>query len=274
MSALRENTSSNLADVKNLEVADNTAASKTVSFASTVSEIGFELTDFTVQDATPVPVTSSTPMRNMEKPAIDIDETKNSDTSKELSQICTKEIENLRNERDNALEKIKKLVKKHLFYENLKENHAKFKYYTGINVEVFECLFDFLHAEKDIEAVKKTKKGRHRLLPNRDQLIMTLIKLRLNTQFEKLANQVGCSKTTVHDIFKMWINLMYVKLKFLIKWPDHDASMQTLPNMFRQYFPKLTAIIGCTDIFIDRPKTYKARAQVYSIARNIQPSNF
>ena len=40
--------------------------------------------------------------------------------------------------------------------------------------------------------------------------------------------------------------------------------MQTLPNVLRQYFPKLTVIFHCTEIFIDRPKTYKARAQVYS----------
>ena len=33
-----------------------------LSFASTVSEIDFELTDLTVQDATPMPVTSGTPM--------------------------------------------------------------------------------------------------------------------------------------------------------------------------------------------------------------------
>ena len=55
---------------------------------------------------------------------------------------------------------------------------------------------------------------------------------------------------------------MYVKLKFLIKWPDHEASMQTLSNVFRQYFPKLAAIIDCSEIFIYRPKTYKAKAQV------------
>ena len=84
MSALRENTSSNFADVKNLEVADNTGASKTVPLASTASEIDFELTDLTVQDATPVPVTISTPMRNKERPAIDIDETKNADTSRKF----------------------------------------------------------------------------------------------------------------------------------------------------------------------------------------------
>ena len=97
--------------------------------------------------------------------------------------------------------------------------------------------------------------NRHRLLSYRDQLIMTLIKLRLNTQFEDLADQVGCSKTTAHDIFRRWINFMYVKLKFLIKGPDHDANMQTLPNVFRQYFPKLTAIIDCIEIFNDCPKT-------------------
>ena len=111
MSALRENISFNFADVKNVEVADNNGASKTVSFASTVSETGFELTDLTVQDATPMPVTSSAPMRNKEKPATDINGTKNSDTSKELLQIYSEEIENLRSERDNALKKIKKLEK-------------------------------------------------------------------------------------------------------------------------------------------------------------------
>ena len=57
---------------------------------------------------------------------------------------------------------------------------------------------------------------------------------------------------------------MYVKLKSLIKWPDHDASHQTLPHVFTQYFPRLTAIIDCTEIFIDCPKSLKTRAQVYS----------
>ena len=115
MCALRENPSSNFGDVKNMDVADNAGASKTVSFASTVLEIDFELIDLTAQDATPVPVTSSTPMRNKEKTGIDIDETKNSDTSKEFLQIYTKEIENLHSERDDALEKIKTLEKKSTF---------------------------------------------------------------------------------------------------------------------------------------------------------------
>lgn len=56
-------------------------------------------------------VTSSTSIRDKEKPAIDIDETKNSDTYKKHLQIHTKGIDYLRNERNNALEKIKNLEK-------------------------------------------------------------------------------------------------------------------------------------------------------------------
>ena len=44
---------------------------------------------------------------------------------------------------------------------------------------------------------------------------MTLVKLRLNTQFENLADQFNSSKSCTNDIFIRWINLMYVKLKSL-----------------------------------------------------------
>lgn len=97
-----------------------------------------------------------------------------------------------------------------------------------------------------------------------NQLFITLVKLRLNLQIETLAEMFAVSKTTVNDIFWRWMDVIYEELKFLIKWPDHDASMQTLPHVFRQYFPKLTGIIDCTEIFIHRPKNLKARAQVYS----------
>ena len=61
----------------------------------------------------------------------------------------------------------------------------------------------------------------------------------------------------VVKFLQMTIHLMYVKLKSLIKWPDHDARHKTLPHVFRQYFPRLIAIIDCTEIFIDRPNSLK-----------------
>ena len=102
------------------------------------------------------------------------------------------------------------------------------------------------------------------------QLLMTLVKLRLNTQFENLADQFNSSKSCTNDIFIRWINLMYVKLKSLIKWPDHDANHKTLPHVFRQYFPRLTAIIDCTEIFIDRQRVAKHGPKYIQIIKKNQ----
>ena len=97
-----------------------------------------------------------------------------------------------------------------------------------------------------------------------DQLLLTLIKLRLDQQFQNLADQFNLPKSSAHDIFKRWIDLLHAKLKFILRIPDHDAAQRTLPNIFREYFPRLTHIIDCTEIFIERSKIVKARAQVYS----------
>ena len=156
-------------------------------------------TNLTVQDDTP---------------ATDIDKSKNFDTSMELLQIHTKEIENLRSERHNALEKIKKLEKTPFLW--------KFK--------IEPCQIQILYRKK-------------------------------------------CGSLWL----PFWLSSSrkrYVKLKFLIKWPGHDASMQALSNVFSQYFPKLTAIIDSTEIFIDRPKTYKGRAQLYSNYKKHPSVNF
>ena len=103
---------------------------------------------------------------------------------------------------------------------------------------------------------------------------MTLVKLRLNTQFENLSDQFNSSKSCTNDIFIRWINLMYVKLKSLIKWPDHDANHKTLPHLFRQYFPRLTAIIDCTEIFIDRQRVAKHGPKYIQIIKKNQQRNF
>ena len=174
----------------------------------------------------------------------------------EISELMF-EMNNLREERDKALAMIQDAKKRFLSYDSLKlRSEDKFKYYTGLTSATFDILFSFLeHSLPD-----KSRSKMHL----KDQLLMTLVKLRLDIQFENLGDQFNCPKSSAHDIFKRWTHLMYYKLKFLIKSPDHDASRETLPHVFAQYFPRLTHIIDCTEIFIDRPKNLKARAQVYS----------
>ena len=58
--------------------------------------------------------------------------------------------------------------------------------------------------------------------------------------------------------------LMYYKLNFLISTQYKDHIHKTIPPVFKQYFPKLTNIFYCFEIFMEGPKSLKARAQVYS----------
>lgn len=138
-------------------------------------------------------------------------------------------------------------------YSELIKDGPRFKYYTGISPQIFTVVFNFVKNN-----VTKRK------MSGESQLLMTLMRLRLDLQFEILGDIFQCKKTTVNNIFKELMALLYFQLKFLIRWPDHDASMDTLPHVFRQYFPKLTGIIDCTEIFINRPRLLKARGQVYS----------
>lgn len=167
------------------------------------------------------------------------------------------EINNLRRERDTALERIKVIESNFISYEGLKSKPVhKFKYYTGISLITFDNIFKYLAPA--LPNVCRSK------LSFENQFLMTLMRLRLGIQFENLADQFNIPKSTCHDIFKRWLDLLHTKLSFLVHWPDHDASGQTLPHIFRQFFPRLTGIIDCTEFFIDRPKNLKARAEVYS----------
>jgi len=179
-----------------------------------------------------------------------------SSTAQPTANQLYSEIDHLRKERDRAIEKLDDMKSNTFSFNNLKERPAKFKYYTGITVEQFGMIHELV--QSSLPDQKKYK------LSFLDQFLMTAMKLRLNLHFETLADMFKSSKTTLQRIFWKWVNILYVKLAFLIKWPDHDASAKTLPHVFRQYFPRLTGIIDCTEIFIERPRSLKARAEVYS----------
>ena len=161
----------------------------------------------------------------------------------------------MRKERADARAIIERLKGKFLSSDSLASTEGKFKRYIGISKEVFDAIFiSIIHPS--LPTYSRCK------LLVKYQFLMTLMKLRLSIPFENLADQFNCARSSIAGIFKRWINLLYTKLSFLIKWPDHEASLRTLPPTFGQYFPRLTTIIDCSEIFIDRPRNLKTRAQV------------
>lgn len=127
----------------------------------------------------------------------------------------------------------------------------------GTSWGVFSSTFTFL-----VQFVNPTPLSKKISLQN--QFFFTLVKLRHNMAFEVLADMNSIAKSTMSTVFWTWINVINSKLGFLIKWPERETIKETLPGIFKAKFPRLTSIIDCFEIFIDRPKQLKARAKCYS----------
>ena len=97
-----------------------------------------------------------------------------------------------------------------------------------------------------------------------DELLLVLMKLRLNLMFEDLAVRFNIGQSTADDIFQKWIDVIFVRLKFLIAWPEKDIVQSNMPQIFKDTYPNTRCIIDCSEVFIERPYMYYARAQTYS----------
>ena len=132
----------------------------------------------------------------------------------------------------------------------------KVKYYTGLsNVGTLLLLLKFLLP--GITTVERS-------LTHFQQLVMVLLKLRLNLEEIDLAYRFNVSQSTVSRMFRTWMMCMGERLAPLIRWPSRNEIKKTMPIAFRNFFGKCVCIVDCTEIFIDRPSDLKARCQTWS----------
>ena len=131
-----------------------------------------------------------------------------------------------------------------------RENDEKVAFYTGLPTwHVLVTLFGFVS-----QCLQSSTRC---VLSPFQQLLLTLMKLRLGLATQELSFRFGVSVATVSRTFLL-------VLKPLIIWPDRDALRKTTPICFRTYCPQAVVIIDCFEIFIDRPLNPLARAQTYS----------
>ena len=141
--------------------------------------------------------------------------------------------------------------------EYFKYDDKKVLYYTGLSTwSLLMKLFVYVKRYLTSHSIMS--------LSTFQQLVMTLIRLRLNLPSQDLGYRFKVHNSTVSRIFTRVISMLFVKLKPLIKWPERDASMKTMPMVFRKHFPRCVVIIDCFEIFLDRPTNLLARAQTYS----------
>ena len=133
---------------------------------------------------------------------------------------------------------------------------SKIKYFTGLPSLIrLMAVFNF---------IAPYVPNNHFTLPKFQQFLMVLMKLCLNVGDQYLAYCFKIHNSTVSWNFKKWINVMYMRLKPIIKWPAHDELLLTRPMIFRRNCKTCVIIIDCFEVFIERPTSLKHRAQTWS----------
>ena len=105
--------------------------------------------------------------------------------------------------------------------------------------------------EKDVIVGKHS--AATKLSPFQEMMIV-LMKLRLDSLLQDFAFKFGVSLATVSRIILKWLNILDVKLSPLIKWPEREALWISTPACYRASFgKKVVVIIDCFEVFIERP---------------------
>ena len=106
--------------------------------------------------------------------------------------------------------------------------------------------------------------GRRSELLLEDQLLLTMMRLRLGRLEQELAYSFGIDVSNVSRIIQKWISYMYLHLGLLPIWPDWCDVEKTMPEMFRKSYPDTFIIIDATEIKCESPSNLFPQSQHYS----------
>lgn len=158
-------------------------------------------------------------------------------------------------------------------------------FYTGLpSKQAFEDLYKLLNAKARnirywkgqkkviaskhkkyvIRQKKETRRGPSRKLSVKEEMFLTLMKLRNALSNEILADLFGTSTSLVSIIFHTWVKYIARELSPIIYWPERESINQKLPANVKAAYPNLRCTIDCTEVFIERPRDLHLRALTWS----------
>lgn len=158
-----------------------------------------------------------------------------------------------------------------LSLNSLKDNDSKTKLFTGLTYYQFLALFNFLgESVNDLtywdgnNDKENSKKGTRKLTP-REELFLTLIRLRKGYSLDTMSHFFGLATSTISTIFSTWIQLLYGHLNDLRddKFPERQHFAHDHPRVFRT-FKDSRCTIDCTEFFIQMPRDVRRQGNMYS----------
>ncbi len=87
--------------------------------------------------------------------------------------------------------------------------------------------------------------------------MLMMMRLRTGHFKQQLAYQFGISKSTVSRILNMWIHFLYLRLGLLPIWPGWQAVQKSMPEVFKNLYPKTFIIIDATELRVASPDSLR-----------------
>jgi len=160
------------------------------------------------------------------------------------------EIEALRKELVKVQLSVKDLESKLFRFDNLSD--IKVKDYTNLTKRAFLSLNRLLDRFRPLKYWTGSEVVR---VSNEDQLLICLLKLKLDMPLFDIAKRYGVSRTTVHNIFLMYLHALNDILYqgMMNEIPSLTKSQSSLPDTFGD-LTNCRLIIDCTEFRITTPR--------------------
>ena len=118
------------------------------------------------------------------------------------------------------------------------------------------------------------KRQRKRKLSSLDQLLLTLMKLKLNLRNKDIAFRFGISESLVSRYICTWVCFLYHHMKEIEWTPSTKQVAATLPHGFREKYPTTFAIIDGSEIFLETPSDLYLQSSTWSSYKQHNTAKF
>ncbi|XP_047439287.1 uncharacterized protein si:dkey-56d12.4 [Mugil cephalus] len=134
------------------------------------------------------------------------------------------------------------------------QNDADALLYIGIALKTFNTLVSTLegHANNSLP------------LPVKDQVLMTLMKLKTNQVVGHLSRRFHTSQSMASKIISYWIDKLDEVLRPLIPWLPRETIRATMPAVFKGNFPNVTCLLDFSESLLQKPENLNSRRESHS----------
>ena len=165
-------------------------------------------------------------------------------------------------------------------FEILCKNENNFKFYTGLTVAQFEHLFNCLGETVNTliywrgkrtneENPVPTRRPTEMKVTPKNQLLLTLMKLRQAFPNKDLAYRFKISESTVSTIIITWVQFLFKQTEGLRRrmFPSQELIKEHLPRCFSS-FKNVRVIIDCFEIRTQSSRNFEEQGNMYSSYKN------